>query len=98
MHWHQASAKELTPSAGGWPRRLLPQRDEEARGGVAGVGWLVPPPDRVASKTSRGVEVPPASVTTTYGYDNANQLTGESRPGYSAGYSYDGNGNRTSRP
>jgi len=37
------------------------------------------------------------SVTTSFGYDNANQLLPESRTGYSASYSYDANGNRTSQ-
>ena len=36
-------------------------------------------------------------TTTTFGYDNADQLTAESKPGYSAGYAYDANGNRTSK-
>ena len=37
------------------------------------------------------------SVTTTYGYDNADQLTSESRSGYVASYTYDGNGNRLTK-
>lgn len=38
------------------------------------------------------------SVTTTYGYDNAGQLASESKTGgYSAGYTYDANGNRLTR-
>lgn len=32
--------------------------------------------------------------TTSYGYDAAFQLTSEVRPGYSAGYTFDGNGKR----
>jgi RHS repeat-associated protein len=36
-------------------------------------------------------------VTTTYGYDDIDQLTSESRSGYSATYSYDANGNRLTR-
>jgi RHS repeat-associated protein len=36
-------------------------------------------------------------VTTTYGYDAANQLTSESRTGYSASYTYDANGNRLTK-
>ncbi len=35
--------------------------------------------------------------TTSYGYDAASQLTSEVRPGYSAGYTFDGNGNRLSK-
>ncbi len=35
--------------------------------------------------------------TTTYGYDAASQLTSEIRPGYNAGYTFDGNGNRLSK-
>ena len=35
----------------------------------------MPPPNRAASKTGRGVGVPPASVTTTYAYDDADRLT-----------------------
>jgi RHS repeat-associated protein len=35
--------------------------------------------------------------TTTYGYDAASQLTSEIRPGYNAGYKFDGNGNRLSK-
>jgi len=37
------------------------------------------------------------SVTTTYGYDAADQLTSESRSGYSASYTYDANGNRSTK-
>ena len=33
----------------------------------------------------------------TYGYDAADQLTGESCTGYAASYSYDGNGNRLAK-
>ncbi len=36
-------------------------------------------------------------TTTTYGYDNADQLTSESRSGYSASYTYDANGNRATK-
>jgi RHS repeat-associated protein len=36
-------------------------------------------------------------VTTTFGYDDIDQLTSESRTGYSASYTYDANGNRTSK-
>lgn len=36
-------------------------------------------------------------VTTTYGYDDIDQLISESRSGYSASYSYDANGNRLTR-
>lgn len=36
-------------------------------------------------------------LVTTYGYDNINQLTSESRSGYSCSYTYDANGNRASR-
>ncbi len=36
-------------------------------------------------------------VATIYGYDNADQLTSESRPGYTALYQYDGNGNRLAK-
>ena len=35
--------------------------------------------------------------TTSYGYDAASQLTSEIRPGYNAGYTFDGNGNRLSK-
>lgn len=35
--------------------------------------------------------------TTSYGYDATSQLTNETRPGYSAGYTFDGNGNRLSK-
>jgi RHS repeat-associated protein len=38
-----------------------------------------------------------AGVTTTYGYDDIDQLTSESRTGYSASYTYDANGNRLTR-
>ncbi len=37
------------------------------------------------------------AVTTTYGYDDIGQLESESRSGYSASYTYDGNGNRLTR-
>lgn len=37
------------------------------------------------------------SVTTTYGYDNIDQLLSESRTGYSASYTYDANGNRATK-
>lgn len=37
------------------------------------------------------------SVTTTYGYDDIDQLTSESRSGYSASYTYDANGNRATK-
>ena len=37
------------------------------------------------------------STTTSYTYDNADQLLTESNPGYSASYTYDANGNRTSK-
>ncbi|RYG23828.1 hypothetical protein EON82_12800 [bacterium] len=46
--------------------------------------------DNLSTKTEGG-------VTTTYGYDDADQLTSESRTGYSASYTYDANGNRTSK-
>lgn len=36
-------------------------------------------------------------TTTTYGYDSADQLTSESRSGYSASYTYDANGNRATK-
>jgi len=35
--------------------------------------------------------------TTSDGYDAASQLTSEVRPGYSASYTFDGNGNRLSK-
>jgi RHS repeat-associated protein len=38
-----------------------------------------------------------AGVTTTYGYDDIDQLISESRTGYSASYTYDANGNRLTR-
>ena len=38
-----------------------------------------------------------SSVTTTYGYDDIDQLTSESRTGYSGSYTYDANGNRLTR-
>jgi RHS repeat-associated protein len=44
----------------------------------------------LTSKTVNG-------TTTTYGYDNVNQLTSEAKTGYSASYTYDANGNRTSK-
>ena len=64
---------------------------------MAGVGWLVPPPDRAASKTSRGAGVPPASVKTTYAYDDADRLTAV-RQGKTTvkGYGYDAAGRTTS--
>jgi len=37
------------------------------------------------------------SVTTTYTYDDIDQLLTESRTGYSATYTYDANGNRASK-
>lgn len=37
------------------------------------------------------------SVTTTYTYDDIDQLLSESRTGYSASYTYDANGNRASK-
>ncbi len=36
-------------------------------------------------------------VTTTYTYDDIDQLLTESRSGYSASYTYDANGNRASK-
>ena len=36
-------------------------------------------------------------MTTTYGYDDASQLTSESRAGYNVGYTFDGNGNRLTK-
>jgi RHS repeat-associated protein len=49
--------------------------------------------DPVGNMTSKTVD----GLVTTYGYDNADQLTAESRTGYSASYSYDGNGNRLAK-
>ena len=57
---------------------------------MAWVGWLVPPPDRAASKTSHGVGVPPASVTTTYAYDFESRVRTISGPGVSNTYTYNG--------
>ena len=37
------------------------------------------------------------STTTSYTYDNADQLLAESNPSYSASHTYDANGNRTSK-
>jgi len=37
------------------------------------------------------------SVTTTYTYDDIDQMLTESRTGYSATYTYDANGNRASK-
>jgi len=49
----------------------------------------------LASQVTSVVE---GTVTTTYGYDNAGQLTSEAKSsGYSATYTYDGNGNRLTR-
>jgi RHS repeat-associated protein len=49
--------------------------------------------DGTGNMTAKTVD----SVMTTYAYDNADQLTSESRPGYVASYSYDGNGNRLAK-
>ncbi len=49
----------------------------------------------LASQVTQVVE---GAITTSYGYDNAGQLTSESKSnGYAAGYTYDGNGNRLTR-
>lgn len=37
------------------------------------------------------------STTTTYGYDNIDQLTSEARTGYTCSYTYDANGNRLTK-
>jgi RHS repeat-associated protein len=49
--------------------------------------------DDASNMTSKTVD----SVTTTYGYDDIDQLTSESRSGYSASYTYDANGNRATK-
>jgi YD repeat-containing protein len=49
------------------------------------------------SVKSFGVSHTVDGETTSYGYDAASQLTSETRPGYSAGYTFDGNGNRLSK-
>ncbi len=48
------------------------------------------PASNLTSKTT-------GSGSTTYGYDNLDQLTYESGTGYYAGYTYDANGNRLTR-
>ena len=49
--------------------------------------------DYAGNLTSKTVD----SVTTTYTYDDIDQLLTESRTGYSASYTYDANGNRASK-
>jgi RHS repeat-associated protein len=49
--------------------------------------------DSAGNLTSKTVD----GVTTTYTYDNIDQLLSESRTGYSASYTYDANGNRASK-
>ena len=53
--------------------------------------------DPASRITSRYEGPASGGVTTTFGYDDAGQLTSESSSGYSASYSYDANGNRTNR-
>lgn len=52
--------------------------------------WTYDDASNVATHTVSG-------VTTTYGYDDIDQLTSESRTGYSASYTYDANGNRATK-
>ena len=79
---------------GGWPGRLLPQRDEEARGGVAGVGGLVPPRGELmmdrdrTGKTLNG-------VTQTYLVDDGDKLTSITQGGATV-KGYDAAGRTTS--
>ena len=49
------------------------------------------------SVESFGVSQTVDRETTSDGYDAASQLTSESRPGYNARYTFDGNGNRLSK-
>ncbi len=42
-------------------------------------------------------QVTEGGVTTSYTYDNIDQLLSESRTGYSCSYTYDANGNRETR-
>ena len=49
--------------------------------------------DSASNLSSKTVD----ALTTSYTYDNANQLLTESNTGYSASYSYDANGNRSSQ-
>ena len=53
--------------------------------------------DPASRITSRYEGPASGGVTTTFGYDDAGQLTAESSSGYSASYTYDANGNRTNR-
>ena len=53
--------------------------------------------DPASRITSRYEGPASGGVTTTFGYDDAGQLTSESSSGYSASYTYDANGNRTNR-
>jgi len=75
----------------------------DAAGQTTGIGyWFT---DGVLARSLAYAYTPAGSIqtraegnrTTTYGYDGADQLTGEAVTGdypYSLGYSYDGNGNR----
>jgi RHS repeat-associated protein len=49
--------------------------------------------DGVGNLSSKTVD----GLTTTYGYDNSDQITSESNTGYSASYTYDHNGNRLTK-
>ncbi|MFZ4508840.1 MAG: RHS repeat-associated core domain-containing protein [Fimbriimonas sp.] len=49
--------------------------------------------DQAGNLTTKTVD----GVTTTYGYDNIDQLTSESRTGYVCSYTYDSNGNRLTK-
>ena len=53
--------------------------------------------DPASRITSRYEGPASGGVTTTFGYDDAGQLTSESSSGYSASYTYDANGNRATR-
>ncbi len=75
----------------------------DAAGQTTGIGyWFA---DGILARSLSYAYTPAGSIqtraegnrTTTYGYDGADQLTGEATTGdypYSLGYSYDGNGNR----
>jgi RHS repeat-associated protein len=53
--------------------------------------------DDAGRLTSKTVSQLSTNITTTFTYDDADQLTGESKTGYTATYTYDGNGNRLTK-